>query len=114
MTIQNVYKDLNIKMVRGDTLSFYVEFDNLSSALSSAAFTCRDEWDGTILFQATLNNGITVDSSNSNLYRVNIVPNSTASLDWDTYVYDLQVGIDSDIYTLLRGNLYVVEEVTYS
>lgn len=114
MNIQNVYQDLNIKMVRGDTLEFYVEFDDLESALSSASFTCRDTWDGAVKFQATLNNGITVDSGDANVYDVHILPNKTSSLDWGTYVYDLQIGVGSDIYTLIKGKLYLTEDATYS
>lgn len=102
----------NIKMVRGDTLSFGMEFTGLDQDLDTAYFTARDNYNGTILFQKSLANGITKVETGK--YRVRVAPADTASAISGMYVYDLQIGVNGDIFTLMRGILELQHDVTES
>lgn len=99
-----------IQMVRGDTLSFAVEFVGLTQNLVSAYFTVRAAHDSEVLVQKSLSDGITKISTGK--YRVRVAPADTASLTPGGYVYDFQVGIGSDIYTPLYGYLVLIDDVT--
>ena len=103
--------DTNITMVKGDTLSFGMEFEGLDQDLSAAYFSCKmDYTDDEYAFQKALNDGITKVSTGK--YRVRIAPADTADLDAGLYRYDLQISVNSDVFTLMRGVLDIQEEVT--
>lgn len=103
--------DSNIKMVRGDTLAFGVEFEGLNKDLETAFFTCRKSYEGDIVFQKSLTDGISKVSGGQ--YRVRIAPNDTKSINAGRYYYDFQIGVNSDIFTLLKGVLDIEHDVTY-
>ena len=102
----------NLSMVRGDTLSFDVRLSDLDGAtISSLYFTVKKKAsDEVFIFQKSMANGITkVDDTT---YRVRVAPEDTSGVTAGKYAYDLQIGVGTDIYTLLRGSLTIVQDVT--
>lgn len=100
----------NITMVRGNTLSFGMEFDGLDQDLSTAFFTIKREVDGAAIVQKTLGDGITKVETGK--YRVRVAPEDTANIDVQRYYYDLQIGVNTDVYTILRGALDIVWNIS--
>ena len=104
-------KNTNLSMTRGDTLAFGVEIGGLNQDLSTAYFSCKRELsDETYAFQKTLTDGISKVETGK--YRVRVAPSDTANLELGDYYYDLQIGVNSDIFTILRGKLKIMYEVT--
>lgn len=101
--------DRNIQMIRGDTLAFGIVMDGLDTDISSAYFTVRSK--GVVVFQKSLNNGITKEDTNT--YKVRVAPADTKDLDTGHYYYDLQIGVNSDIFTVLHGDLELIQDATY-
>ena len=102
--------DTNLSMMRGDTFAFGFEVEGLN-ALTSAYFTARAGYDGDIVFQKALNDGITLVEAGK--YRVRVAPADTLGVDAGRYYYDLQIGANDDIYTILKGVLEIEQDVTY-
>lgn len=101
----------NITMTRGDTLAFGVEIEGLNQDLETAYFTCRESYEGEIVFQKSLNNGISkVDDGQ---YRVRVAPSDTEDLEAGKYYYDLELGVNDDVFTILKGILEIENDVTY-
>lgn len=104
--------DENISMVRGDTLSFGLEYDGTQQDLDAAFFTCRNTYDAdTVTFQKSLGNGI--EKIDTGKYVVRVAPEDTRYIDAGTYYYDFQVSINGDVYTLLKGALEIEHDVTH-
>lgn len=107
--------ELNIENTRGDTLSFGVEIEDLGQELDTAYFTCKQNPDDdTPLFQKSLDNGITLDhiTDNKYYYVVRIAPDDTKGLEFGKYYYDLQIGVNEDIFTVAKGILTLEYDVT--
>lgn len=100
----------NINMVRGDTLSFGVEFTGLDQDLESAFFTVKQSFDGEAVFQKSIGYGITKVEDYK--YRVRIAPDDTANIDAGQYYYDFEINVNSDTFTLLKGVLDIEQDVT--
>ena len=100
----------NITMVRGNTLAFGMEFDGLDTDLDTAYFTIKASVDGSVIVQKSLGSGITKVTTGK--YRVRVAPADTENLDVRMYYYDLQIGVNSDVYTILRGSLDLVWNIT--
>lgn len=101
----------NITMIRGDTQTFDVDIEGVSSAISAAYFTCKDKYGGATQFQKSLGSGIT--SSQVGKCTVTIAPADTAGLSAGIYVYDLEIQLSAtQVYTIMRGNLVLEEAVT--
>ena len=106
-------QDQNITMVKGDTLAFNVEVydeNNDPVTATSAYMTCKkmptsDEF----VFQKSLGDGITQENS---LMTVRVAPEDTAETDAGEYYYDLQIGFDNDIFTIMRGLLSLEQNIT--
>lgn len=109
-------EDKYITMTRGDTLSFGLEFydedgNAFTDDLESAFFTCKKNYtDGENLFQKSLGNGITKVSDGQ--YAVRVAPEDTVGIESGKYFYDLQIGVNSDVFTLLKGVLEIERDVT--
>ena len=104
-------KSINITMVRGDTLSFGVEPEGLNQDLESAYFSCKQEPnDSTYTFQKSLGNGIT--KAEANKYRIRVAPEDTKNIDIGNYYYDFEIGVNSDVFTILKGLLTVEQDIT--
>ena len=112
----------DIDMVRGDTLSFAIKVTGLGQDFTTAFFSCKKfENDTEYVFQKSLSDGITKDSSGTTedgksyaIYKIRVSPADTANIDAGNYYYDLQVGVNTDIFTPLRGYLNVEMDVTLS
>ena len=104
------YTTYNIKMVKGDTESFGFELEGVEN-LDAAYFSCkRNSQDENYLFQRSLNSGITKGSGNQ--YVVRIAPSDTALLEPGQYWYDLEISKNGDIFTIFRGVLDLLPEIT--
>lgn len=104
------YTTYNIKMVKGDTESFGFEIEGVEN-LDAAYFSCkRNSQDENYLFQRSLSNGITKRAENQ--YVVRITPDNTALLEPGQYWYDLEIEKNGDIFTIFRGVLELLPEIT--
>lgn len=101
----------NINMVRGDTFAFGLELMQLDQDLESAFLTVRKSYDGDFSFQKSLNNGI--EKVETGLYRFRIAPEDTIDLEAGHYYYDVQIGLNSDIFTVVKGDLWIEHDATY-
>ena len=101
----------NLSMVRGDTAAFGMEITDLGQDLESAFFTVRKSYDGDIVFQKSIGNGITKVSTG--VYSIRIAPDDTKNIEAGRYYYDLQIAANSDVFTVLIGVLDVEHDVTY-
>ena len=100
-----------IAMIKGDTLAFNVEFSDTSTVLSSAYFSAKQSYDdNSYVFRISLNNGIS--QIDNGVYKVRLAPSDTSSVTPGLYYYDLEVGINSDIYTLMFGEINILPEVS--
>lgn len=112
------YYSNNIRHVKGDTFSCGMVIDGLDQALESVYFTCRDSLndDSEILFEAGLNDGISIveydEETETRKYAIRVAPAKTKNLQAGTYYYDLQVAINGDIFTIMRGEFIVEQDAT--
>lgn len=98
-------------MVKGDTFAFGLEFEGLDQDLDSAYFSCKKNIsDETYTFQKTLEDGI--EKVETNKYRVRVAPEDTADVEAGKYYYDLQIGANDDVYTIIKGVLTIESEIT--
>lgn len=110
----NYYKN-DIRHVKGDTYSSAMVIENLGQDLETAYFTCRENLndDSEKLFVKSLNNGITQveydDENDIRKYAVRIAPSDTKNLQSGTYYYDLEIGINGDIFTIMKGK-FIIEQ----
>ena len=107
----------NIEMVKGDTLAFNFQLQGLGGEdPDTIILSCAEHYGETPLFTVDLNNGIAkVDydvTKDVATYSVRIAPQKTASLDVNRYYYDMQITINDDVITLMRGRLALLNEVT--
>lgn len=100
----------NLNMVRGDTLSFGFEVSGVDQ-IDTAFFSCKiNADDEEYLFQKKLNDGIS-DVGNGK-YRVRVAPNDTKDAEVGSYYYDLEIGVNGDFYTILKGRLKIEQDIT--
>lgn len=108
------YITKNLQMVVGDTESFGFELSDSQGGaitLNTAYFSCKNNaQDSTYVFQKSLNDGIT--AAGNNQFIVRIAPQDTVLLNPGQYWYDLEIGVDDDIFTIFRGVLELVPEIT--
>lgn len=113
----NYYKN-DIRHVRGDTLSHAMFVENLHQDVESVYFTCRDGLndDSEILFEKSLNNGITYmyydEETDTRTYIVRIAPSDTKDLQAGTYYYDEQITVNGDVITYMKGKFIIENDVT--
>lgn len=110
-------EDKYIRMVRGDTLSFGVQvYDDAGAPfgqdLQSVYFTCKStRSDSRFVFQKSLSHGIAkVDKG---AYVVRVAPEDTATAKPGKYFYDLEIGCNGDVFTVMRGVLEIMQDVTF-
>ena len=105
------YPNYQIDMVRGDSLSFGLEFEGLGQNLDSADFTVKkDDSDATVLIHKDLSDGIS--KTEDYKYIVRLAPEDTADLDAGYYHFDMQVCVNTDIFTIMLGILVLEQGVT--
>ena len=106
----NVCKNINLCMVRGDTLAFSFEVEGIDT-LDTAYLSCKANVDDeNYVFQKSLTDGISLVSTGK--YRVRVAPEDTSNIEVGSYYYDLEIGANSDIFTILKGILKVEQDVT--
>lgn len=103
--------DQNLNMIRGDTFSFGLECYLLDQDLDSAFFTVRKSYDGEIIFQRSLGNGI--EKIETGIYSIRIAPENTRDLEAGHYYYDFNINVNNDVFTLIKGDLLIEHDVTY-
>ncbi len=97
----------NFIMTRGDTLAFGLEIQGLEGQdLEEAYFSVKAHPnDEEYIFQRSLGDGLyKIDETH---YGVRVRPEFTAELEPNIYYYDLQIGLNDDIYTILGGKLTI-------
>ena len=110
----------DISMVRGDTLSFGFQITGLEGAEPNAIyFSCKENLeDETYVFSISLGDGIerrSYDQATDTLtYGVRVAPELTEDVDFGKYFYDLQLDINDDVLTLMKGKLSIEWEVKES
>ena len=103
----------NLSMIRGDTKYVTVKICGLDQALDSVFFSCKENPDDeNYIFQLSLNDHITPVEGTIDTYRIRITPENTQNIPPKTYYYDLQIGINGDIYTIMFGKLKVLPDIT--
>jgi len=108
----------NIAMVKNDTMAFGFQIKGLEGQTPTEIyFTAKNNVKSDdYLFQRSLENGITLDnydpSSDTLTYKCRIDPESTLNVNVGQYYYDLEIHINRDTFTLLKGNLFIDWEVT--
>lgn len=103
--------DQNITMVRGDTFAFGLELLQLDQDLETAFLTARKSYDGNAIFQKSLGHGI--EKVETGLYRFRIAPEDTRDIEAGHYYYDVQIGLNSDVFTIAKGDLWIQHDATY-
>lgn len=110
-------EDKYIRMVRGDTLSFGVQvYDDTGAPfgqdLESVYFTCKSSRsDNRFVFQKSLSHGIA--KTGQGAYVVRVAPEDTATAKPGKYFYDLEIGCNGDVFTVMRGVLEIMQDVTF-
>ena len=100
----------NITLVRGDTLSFGIVMYGDVQTLDTAFFTIKKDYNDSPLVQKSIGDGIA--SYEDGEYTVRVTPEDTKDLELGRYYYDLQVSNGGDDFTILRGILDLVYNVT--
>lgn len=108
----------DITMIKGDTLAFNFQLQGLAGAeLVSATMTCREKPESAdYYFKRELNNGITLinfdSTTDTATYSVRVRPDQTRDLFVGRYYYDLEIQVDNDVLTLMKGRLTLDYDVT--
>lgn len=104
-------KNTKISMVRGDTLSFGIELEGLDQDLDSIYFSCKASYSDTnYIFQKSLGNGIQKVATGQ--YTIRVAPIDTVDVNIGVYCYDLEIRVNSEVYTIMRGPLEILGDVT--
>ena len=109
-------EDKYITMTRGDTFSFGIELldengEAFTTDLASAFFTCKhNHTDVANVFRKSLGDGISKIANGQ--YAVRVAPADTEDIEAGKYFYDLQIGVNSDVFTILKGVLEIEQDVT--
>ena len=104
-----IHRDLT--MVRGDVLSFAFQVQGLKGQTPEAiTFTCKETIESELkLFEVNLSNTIkyrSYDKKNDILtYTLRIPPYLTENIDLGRYFYDLEILINGDVITIMKGRL---------
>ena len=107
-----------ITMIKGDTLDFNFQVQGLDGATpDSIYFTCREKPESeNYYFRRSLGNGVLLLSqdatSDTNTYSVRVRPDQTEGLNAGRYYYDLQMSVDNDVLTLMKGHINIEWDVT--
>lgn len=102
---------LDLEMTRGDTKAFAVEIVGLEDDIDTAFLSCKvNQNDDAYVFQKSLGEGIAKIETGK--YSVRIAPEDTEALELGTYYYDLEIGLNGDIFTIVKGKLQLTYDVT--
>lgn len=110
------YRDL--EMVKNDTLSFNFQLKGLEGQQPyNILFTCKGNPDDSeYIFRRQIGDGISLLSYDEDqdilTYTLRIAPDDTENISCGRYFYDLEVTVNSDVFTLLRGRLELLWEAS--
>lgn len=110
-------EDDYIRMVRGDTISFGLQVygdsgEPFDQDLERAYFTCKsNRSDNRFLFKKSLSDG--VSKVGQGAYTVRVAPSDTANAKPGKYFYDFEIGCNGDVFTVMRGVLEIMQDVTF-
>lgn len=100
-----------VLMTRGDTMSFGMIIEGMGDQeLETAYLTCRKNHTDPPVFQKSLGDGISLLEKGQ--YVVRVAPEDTKDLEPGKYFYDLEIGLNGDIFTVLNGVLELARDVT--
>ena len=109
----------DLTMVKGDTMSFAFQLQGLGETTrpEGLILTCKETIeDNDPLFEISLHDTISLrsyDSENDILtYCVRIPPEKTEDLELGRYFYDIELRVNGDVITLMKGRLTLDYEVT--
>lgn len=108
----------DITMIQNDTLSFAFQVQGLKGQTpNNIVFTCKETIEtSNDLFSVDLSNNITLrdydEDQDIYTYVVRIPPALTEEVALGRYFYDLQVTVNYDIFTLMKGRLTIEYQVT--
>lgn len=111
------FHDKYIKMTRGDTLSFGIEITDeyglpFKQDLDRATFSCKsNRTDSRFLFKKTLADGISKVGEGQ--YAVRVAPRDTSGAKAGRYFYDLEIAVNGDVFTVMKGIIELEQDVTY-
>lgn len=106
--LDNVFKVVNIHLIRGNTLEFDIAFSD-ATTLTAATFTV-DDTSGTQVTQLSIGNGIT--KTDDTTYTVLMPPSAMSSQSLGKYRYECRISFSStEVFTILIGDLYLEANV---
>lgn len=103
------FTDDFINLTRGDTLAFGFELEGIDEVDEVFFSVKKDLSDTGYIIHKSLGNGITKTSDG---YTVRVSPEDTQNLDLGQYFYDMQITVDTDVYTVIKGILNLTFDVT--
>ena len=107
-------KPVDLQMVRGDTFSFdLVLTDIAAESIRSLYITVKKkatDTDSDAVIQKGLDDGVTLVEGTT--YRFRIAPEDTEDVHAGKYVYDIQIRVEDDVYTLFSGAFNIAQDVT--
>lgn len=110
---------VSIEMIRGDTKKIKFQRKRIDNTIieektDKMYFTVKKSYySKTFLFQKRLDKDIIYDEE-SKYYYMTIEPNDTNELDYNTYVFDIEIIKNGEVKTIARGNLIIDKEVTFA
>lgn len=113
----NYYRN-DIRHCKGDTFSSGLVVENLGQPLDTIYFTCIDSLNdnGEVLFVKSLNDGITQveydEEKNIRKYAIRVAPEDTKNLQAGLYYYDLEIGVNNDVFTIMKGKFIIEQDST--
>ena len=115
----NVLKK-DITMVKGDTMSFGFQLQGLDGSVpSDITFSCKnnpEDKDAVFTCKLSEEDGVWIDSEDTVhdilTYGVRVAPAKTEDLNTGRYFYDLEIDVNNDVFTLMKGRLLIEYDVT--
>lgn len=105
-------KKRNLSMVKGDTFSFKVNvYGSTSTNFTNILFSCSQNYAGDYIFQKEILPSEDAASEKAT-YIITVSPEDTKSVIPGDYYYDLQINVNTDVFTLLYGKISILPEVT--
>ncbi len=105
----------DLSMIRGDTFAFLISLPEIDPAsVTSLIFTVKrkaTDTDDEAIIQKRLGDGIEPTGA-ERTWSVRVAPEDTDGVAAKKCVYDIQVGIMNDIYTLMGGYFRIMQDVT--
>ena len=109
-----------MNLIRGDTLKLkFKRIDKNGEVIKEKPdklfFTVKSNYTvKSYLFQKSLSKNTIIYDEEDNYYKLTITPEDTNKLDYDTYVWDIEVITDNVVKTIAKGTLKLEQEVTFA